>query len=482
MEEQLLSVSDIKKKVLPAFISLVTRQAGLQAISWITINLVLATILPVRVIGVFDIANALIVFFQFFSDIGMAAALIQKKEAIEQTDISTTFTIQSLIIGFLSLIIILGAPFFAHLYKLDDAGMWLIRALGLGFFLSSLKVIPSVLQERKLNFKPIVTTDFVEAILFNGGLILLAFNNFGVWSYVYAVLLRSIVGVILIYVLAPVRLGFGINKQTAKKLMNFGVPFQLNNLLALLKDRLVPLVVAGMVGPVGVGYIEWSQSYAFMPLQIMSSIITVTFPAFSRMQDDKAALGRAIEKSLFVTCLAVYPAIFGIAAVLPAVVKYVVTAKWQAALPSFYFFAFSVLWSVVSTTFTNALNAIGKVKLTLYLMMMWTALTWILTPLLVFYYGFEGVAIASFLISFTSALTIILVKRILDVKVFNAVFLPITGSAVMSICVTLFSQNFVRDKLSLFLAVILGVIVYGLIILIFGKDKVLADLRSLRNR
>jgi O-antigen/teichoic acid export membrane protein len=459
----------------------VGRQAALQLINFLTINVILAAVLPVRVIGIFDIASSIIVFFQYFSDIGLAASLIQKKDGVEHEDIKTTFTIQTAITGILSLIIILGASVAGSHFHFDASGVWLIRILGLSFFLSSLKVIPSVMMERKLNFKPVVTTDVVEAVLLNGSLIFFVFNNYGIWSYVYAVLIKSVVGVIVMYLLAPIRLGIGINAGAAKKLMNFGIPFQINNLLALLKDRLVPLVVAGMVGPVGFGYIEWSQGYAFLPLQIMSSIITVTFPTFARLQDNKETLGRAIEKSLFVTCLAVYPIVFGIGALLPSVIRYVVSSKWQPAQVSFYFFAFSVLWSVISTTFTNALNAIGKVKLTLYLMIMWTILTWVLTPLLVLHYGFEGVAIASFLISFTSAITIIMVKRILEIRVFNAILLPIGASAAMSLLVTFFSANFVRDKLSVLLAIIFGAVVYGIIILIFGRKRLLYDLQSLRN-
>lgn len=480
-EEQPLSVSDIKRKVVPAFINLVARQAALQAISWITINLVLARVLSVATIGVFDIANAIIAFFAFFSDIGLAAALIQKKESLEKEDLSTTFTIQILIVGVLSLLIILGAPFFAEFYRLDPSGVWLIRALGFSFFLSNLKVIPSVLMERKLNFKPIVTVDVVETLLFNLGLILFVYYHFGIWSYTYSVLIRGIAGVALIYILVPIRPRLGINRDVARRLMNFGVPYQLNNLLALLKDRLVPLVVARMVGPLGIGYIEWSQGVAFMPLQIMSSIITITFPAFSRLQDEKEALAKAVEKSLFVTCLAVYPAVFGLAAILPAIVQYVVTSKWQPALSSFYFFSFSVLWSVISTSLTNVLNAVGRIKMTLKLMVMWTVATWVLTPILVYFYGFVGVALSSFIISFTSALTIYLVKRVLDVRILQAVTLPILGSIVMSIVVYVFAINFVRDKFSIIPAILLGGIVYSLVILIFGRQRLLADLRSLKN-
>lgn len=82
MEEKNLSVEDVKRRVIPAIISLVGRQAALQLITFITINLVLAAVLPVRVIGIFDIASSIIIFFQYFSDIGLAASLIQKKRML----------------------------------------------------------------------------------------------------------------------------------------------------------------------------------------------------------------------------------------------------------------------------------------------------------------------------------------------------------------------------------------------------------------
>lgn len=133
MEEKNLSVEDVKRRVIPAIISLVGRQAALQLITFITINLVLAAVLPVRVIGIFDIASSIIIFFQYFSDIGLAASLIQKKEDVDHLDIKTTFTIQTLIAGFLSLIIILGAPFAGSHYGFDESGVWLIRVLGISF-------------------------------------------------------------------------------------------------------------------------------------------------------------------------------------------------------------------------------------------------------------------------------------------------------------------------------------------------------------
>lgn len=479
--EPTLSLKELRSRVIRAFLSLTARQILLRAISFLSINIILASILPVATLGVFNIATAIITFFAYFSDVGLAASLIQKKEQVTQKDINTTFTIQLFVVGVLSLIIILTASTVGRFYHLDESGVWLIRILGVGFFLSSLKVIPSVLLERKLKFEPLVTVEVVETVIFNVVLIYLAYRGANLWSFSAAALFRGIAGVILIYLLAPVRVGFQINLQSAKKLLSFGIPFQLNNLLALLKDRLVPLVIAKMVGPLGVGFITWSQSIAFLPLEIMSMIIRISFPAFSRLQQEKDILSKAVEKSLYLTALLVYPMIFGIGAILPSLVSFVVSSKWQEAVPSFYLFAISALWATISTTLTNTLNAIGEVKKTLKLMVMWTVLTWILTPAAVYYFGFLGIALSSFLISFTSVITIIIVKRILVIRVFNALWLPLLTSLVMSSVVFMLANLFVRSKFSLFLVILFGVIFYIFLISKLTRNKLWQEIKSLRD-
>lgn len=481
MEQSALTLPEIKKRVVKSFMSLTARQVALRAISFVTLNIILARVLPVETLGIFNIATSIVTFFAFFSDIGLAASLIQKKSAVTEEDVKTVFTIQQLLVGLLSIIIIIAAPWLGDFYKLDGSGVWLIRILGIGFFLSSLKVVPAVLLERELRFQPLVMVEIVETLVFNILLIIFVFQNFGLWAFSIAALARGVVGTILIYVLSPTRVGFAINKTAAKELLSFGIPFQANSMLAMLKDRLVPLVVAGMVGPMGVGFITWSQNLAFLPLEIMNVVIRITFPAFSRLQDNKEALAKAIEKSLFATTLLVFPAIFGLGAILPSLVHYVVSNKWEPALGSFYFFAGSIFLSTISTTFTNVLNAIGQIKTTLKLMVFWTVATWVLTPILVHFYGFLGVGISSFIISFTSIITIVLVKRVVELKVLDAVFLPFLASLVMGIVVFGFSYYFVRNQFSLIGAVALGVLVYSVLVLLFGKNKVLADLKSLKN-
>lgn len=476
-----LNLSQIKSRILPSFLSLTARQILLRAIGFISINLILAKILPVETLGIFNIATSIITFFAFFSDLGLAASLIQKKDEISETDIKTTFTIQQTIVTFLSIIIIVAAPILGEFYQLQDDGVWLIRVLGLSFLLSSLKVVPAVLLERILKFEPLVFIEIVETIIFNVLLLSLAFWGAGLWSFSIAALFRGIIGTGLLYLIAPARIGFQLDRSVAKKLLTFGVPFQLNTFLALIKDRLIPLVVAKMVGAAGIGYITWSQSVAFLPLEIMNITNRITFPAFSRLQHDEKALAKAVEKSLFITTLLSYPILFGLIALVPSLVLYIVSTKWQPALFSFYLFSFNVFLAIISTTLTNTLNAMGHIKTTFKLMVVWTALTWVLTPILVILYNFNGVALASFFISFTSLLTVILVKRVLAIKVLESILLPTIASSVMGISIYFFAKMFVRDYLTLILSVFLGAVLYLALIFIFGREKILSDLKTLRN-
>lgn len=464
-----MDTKDISQKLTAGFISLTARRAALLLISFLTINVILARILPVYMIGIFDIANSILAFFAFFSDIGLAGALIQKRD-ISTEDLSTTFTIQEILAVIISTVVVLAAPTLANFYHLDPAAVNLIRALGLAFFLTSLKVIPSILLERELRFNPLVVVEIAEAITFNGLLIFLSINRFGIDSFTYAVLLRGGVGLVLIFIISPWKLRLGFQKASAKQLLNFGVPFQINSLLALLKDKLVPLVIARMVGPVGVGYITWSQNLAFMPLEVMNIMTRITFPAFARLQDDQEMLKDTLEKSIFFTSLFFYPLLFGLLAIAPSLVTYIVSAKWQSALPLIYLFALGAFWATLSSPFTNFLNAIGKIRITLYLMVMWTALEWLLSPLLTYFYGFYGVAIASALISFSSIIPIIIIKRIIDVRIIKNIYQPLVVAMVMAALAYIASNILVRNVLSLFLVIITsGVFYFGVMSAISWK-------------
>lgn len=479
MEE--LDVQTVTKRSIHGIFALVSRTFVIQIISLFA-NFLLTVFLSPAFFGIFFIVSAIIPFLSYFSDIGLAAALIQKKEPITDKELKTTFTIQQVLVISLSVIALILSPLIGGFYHLEGAGVQLFQALVVAFFLSSLKTIPSIILERNLQFQKLIVPQIVETLFFNIVLLILAIKGFGISSFTYAVLARGISGTIAMYIIAPWKIGFGFSKESAKHLLSFGVPFQLNSVLALIKDDLL-IVYLGKALPLAeVGYIGFAQKAAFTPLRlIMDNVIRITFPSFSRLAHDKIYLSKAIDKSLFATSFLVFPSLTGLVVLFPSIMavfpKY---AKWEPAMLSILFFAINGAIASISTPLVNALNAIGKIKISLYLMVFWTLTTWVLTPFSILFFGYNGVAGASAFIALSVVIVVYLVKKHVNVHILDDTLLPFFSAVVMGVAVYFWSHAFVKDVVTLVLAILIGALVYFVLMFVLAREKIKADIQLIR--
>lgn len=480
MEE--IDIALIKKKSLSGILALTSRTFVLQLIAF-GATFLLTLFLNPATFGIFFVVSAIISFLSYFSDIGLAAALIQKKEKLTDEDLSTTFTIQQIMVIPVSVIAFIFSTTIGAFYKLDISGVYLFQALVISFFMSSLKTIPSVLLERELQFNKLVIPQIAETIGFYSVAVLLAWRGFGVTSFTWAVMVRAIIGLVLMYIISPWKIRFGISKPVAKRLLTFGVPFQMNSLLALVKDDLMTVFLGKILTFEQVGYIGWAKKWAEVPLRlIMDSVIRVTFPAFSRMQHSKELLGNAIEKTLFGLSIAMMPISVGLLFfVEPAVHMIPKYAKWEPALLSFFIFVITSLLAGFSTPLTNALNAVGKIKITMMLMVFWTIGTWGLTLLFIPLFGFNGFALALLVLSLALVVVIRLSKNIAEFSFMNQVKWPIVAAAVQSGWYILVRGNAPYSNTHLILTALAGVLLYAGILWKTEKTRIINLFRLSRH-
>lgn len=423
----------VKKRSVRGVVALTSRTIFLQIINFFSMFLLTIFLAP-EVFGVFFVVTAAVNFLNYFSDIGLAAALIQKKGPVTDEDLKTTFTIQQILVVFLVFWALLGSRLVVRFYGLSADGLFLFRALVMAFFLSSLKTIPSVLLERKLDFNRLIIPQIAETILFNLIAVIMAWQGSGIASFTWAVLVRGFAGLILMYLISPWRPGFAFHRTSARKLLGFGVPFQTNSLLALAKDDLLTVFLGKILAFSQVGFIGWAQKWANLPLRfIMDSVTKVTFPAYSRIQDNLQALRAGIEKALFSVCFLTFPTLAGLVILARPLTEILPRyLKWQPALWSLYFFCGQAALACVSTTLTNVLNATGRIKKTLQLMILWTGLTWIFTLVAIKHFSFHGVALAALLVATTVILPIRLVRQLTDFSLWENVGQPFLGALFMA--------------------------------------------------
>lgn len=480
MEE--IDIAVITKRSIKGVFALTSRTLTIQIISFIS-NFLLTIFLSPTIFGVFFVVSAAIAFLSYFSDIGLAAALIQKKEKITEDDLKTTFTIQQILVITLVVIALVSSRFIGSFYHLNENGILLFQALAISFFFSSLKTIPSIILERDLRFEKLVIPQIVETLFFSLLAVIFAYKGFGVTSFTIAVLGRGLSGLIAMYIIAPWRIRIGISRNSLSKLLSFGLPFQANSFLALLKDDLL-IAYIGKVLPLSeVGYIGFAQKWAFMPLRlIMDNIIRITFPSFSRLQSEKEALSKALEKSIFASSSIIFPALTGLVILSPYFINMIPKySKWEPAILSLAFFSINAFLSSISTPLTNALNAIGKIKITLYLMIFWTILTWVLTPIFILIWGFNGVAFASAVISSSVIIVIAIVRKYIEFNILRAIAYPFIATFIMALVLYILSPLIISNFPTLIFMIGASIVVYFFVIFILGKEQILADFRLVKD-
>lgn len=466
---------NLKKNTVVSVLSLFF-QSGYSAVLGLVANLILTIVLPTKTFGIYILTLSIISFLNYFSDIGLAASLVQK-EQISDDDLKTSFTVQQLLILTMISIGFLITPWIQNIYTLPDSATYLYWALLASFFFSSLKTIPSILLERDVQFQKIVLVQVVENTLFYIVVSVLALAGFGLQSFTIAVLARAISGTMLMYFISFWKPQIGISLKSLKELLAFGLPFQSNTLLALVKDDLMLLFLGNVLGLEALGFIGWAKRWAESPIRIiMDNVNKILFPVFSRLQSDKHKVGVLVEKIIYNQTLILAPVYTGMILLMHQVVylipKY---SKWEPALGLFYLFCIAGFLSSFSTPFINVFNALGKIKISFVFMVYWTVMTWVLVPIAIHAYGAIGFPLTLVFLSCAFVVIGIIAKKLIPFRFLRNVFPQLSASLLMGMVVFFLSQMGIGFDF-LILYSIVGALVYFLILYAVYRKNVVKDM------
>jgi len=470
---------NIKRKSFISVMSLFF-QSGYSAVLGFTANLILTILLSPSIFGIYITVLSLISFLNYFSDVGLAASLIQKRD-LSNDDIKTTFTVQQVLILSIIAIGFASTSFIQKFYNLPADGIYLYWALLFSFFISSLKTIPSVFLERKIEFQKIVLVQIVENSVFYTAVSIFAILGYGLFSFTYSVILRSLIGLIMIYSLSFWIPKIGISFKSLKKLLTFGLPFQASSFLALFKDDMIILYLGKVLGFEGLGLIGFAKKWAEAPIRIiMDNISRVIFPLIAKAQNNLNKVKNYAEKILYYQTLVIAPIIIGMILIMPRLIDIIPKyQKWHASLPLFYIFAFSSLIVSFSAPFMNLLNGLGKVKITFSFMIFFTVLTWVLTPWLTSIYSYFGFPISHIIVSSFYILVLYKTKSMFNLSVIKPIFAPLLSAIIMGIILFSFDKTFVFSSWSIiFFEILTGALIYFILIRYIFKIRIFNELKT----
>lgn len=431
--------------------------------------------------GIYGFVVTVTNFFTIISDIGLASSLIQKKESPTTEELRTVFTVQQLLSWLVCFLLIGAALLFNHFGKLSFEGVLLAGAFGLSFPIVSVKTISSILLERELDFGKLVFTAIIETVVFYALTVYLALNHFGIMSYTYAVIAKAIVGVIVMLSFKRWKMGYAFSRKSFRSLMIVGGKFQLNDMLAKVKDDVFYITVGLVVPSTQFGYITWAKQWSRMPYTFtVDNVSPVLFPSFSRLQNDKQALRKAVEKTVFFITLLAFPLFAGLSSMAYPLVQLIPHyAKWEPALISLVLFCFSLAFSSFSTPLVSALQAIGQVSKTLKMMVFWTVSQWAIFPVVFYYFGYNSVAIVGAILAVTSFAVVWLLQKDVSFNFVDNVWRQAVASVVM-MAVLFVGRDYWSVSIAYFaFGVSIGGIVFVAMMSILGFEKTKTEVLSI---
>ncbi len=478
-----LDVKEIKQKSVAGVLSYIFR-TGFVFLVGIVATILLGAYLSPEEFGVYFVVTAAIGVLTFISDVGLAATLVQKKDEPTVEELRTTFTVQQALAVVILFIAICLTPFWKTHSHLDRNGLELLYVLSFSFFMASFKTIPSILLERKLEFSKKVIPEIVESVLFYSIAVYLAAHHWGVRSYTVAVFVRSVAGVVVMYWIQRWPFGFAWSQTTFSRLIRFGAKFQLNDLLARVKDDLFIVALNSFLPLSQMGLIGWAKRWSMYPYQFsVTSVVSIAFPTFSRLQDHPDLLKKALEKVLFFISLLIFPLLTGMALMaIPITTLIPQYQKWQPALPSLAFFCLNIAFAALANPLINTLNAIGKINRTLLLMVIMTLATWGLTPILIHFYGTVGVSMAAAVVASLSLLVLVEIRKIVSLNFIDAIWRQGFATLVMGsgLWITRFSWMYSWKGMAL--AIMGGGLVYIFTLMVVGYQRIKGEVTGLLSR
>lgn len=363
----------------------------------IATKVVLARLILPSDFGIWALASGLITFVGTFGNFGLGYAIVQKGEDATKGDYDVGMTLRILITVVLFVASVAVAGPWASLFPLFPAPLVAdtTRIAALVYLISPWSFVPSTKLTLELRYKAQVIPNLAGQLTGAIGSIVLALLGFGVWAFVYGLLLGQTASVVAYSIALPWRFRLSLRKPVAKPLLGYAQHLIAASVLAFLMTNIDNFTVGYFWGAQALGFYAVAYGLGYIPISLISTPAgTALFPSLAKIQDNMRSLRGGYLESFGYAVAIIAPASIGLAVTAPELVSIVLGPKWLGATAALVILAFYGLARAVVDFSTALFQAVGKprivAELNLYILLLSLAPLIPLTRL----YNIAGTAIA----------------------------------------------------------------------------------------
>lgn len=456
------------KKVVINFIWRFMERISAQLVTFI-VSIILARILMPEDYGVISILMVFITFANVLVCNGFATALIQKKNA-DEVDFSSVFYFSLAFSIVLYIIMFILAPFIAKWYNMPILSPTL-RVLGLRVIIGAVNSVQQSYVSRKMIFKKFFFATLGGTIISAIVGIVMAYSGFGVWSLVFQYLTNTFIDTIVLWFTVKWRPQKKFSFTRLKGLLNYGWKLLASALVGTVYDDLRTLIIGKIYSNDDLAYYSRGQQFPKLIMtNVNNSITSVIFPVMSSIQTEKDRIANACRKTIQVSSGVITPIMFGMAAIATPMVKLLLTDKWLPCVPFLQLCCIYYLVSSYYSIYLQVYKALGRSGLALIIELV-DDFVGILLIILFYRTGVLAIAIVMVVSRILACIICFPInKKLVGLNYLDQlkdVGLPIIGSLIMVLLISLLNLINTNYILLMFIEVLLGIIIYFIYIWIF---------------
>ena len=290
-------------------------------------TIILARLLAPNDFGLFGIAMLALATLESFTQTGIAAALIQKKDDT-QNYLDSAWTIQVFRGIIIAIVMIFGAPLVGVFFE-EPRAIMLTRILAVSVLIFDFRNIGIVYFQKNLEFHKQFVYQFGGTIADLAIAIPAALIIRSVWALIFGLLARNFIYFTLSYIIHPYRPRFRLDPRKSKELFDFGKWIFGSSVLVFVSTQGDYIFLGKILGATALGFYQIAYKISNLPATEITHVISqVSFPAYSKIQEEIKALSRAFNKIFLITISISLPISVVIFLFAPGFVKYILGTKW----------------------------------------------------------------------------------------------------------------------------------------------------------
>lgn len=355
----------LKKIALKGMFWTFIQQMSTQGISFV-VSIILARILLPQEFGLIALLGVFISISRVLINSGLTESLIRTEQPTND-DYSTIFYFNFIVSVFIYFIMYFAAPFIADFYN-QPLLINITRVYCIVFIINSLSIVQNTKLIKEMDFKKQTIISLPSLIIGSVVGISMALMGFGVWSLVWSAIAKSIASNLQLWWWSSWKPSLKLNKETIKIHFNYGYKLTISGIINTLFQNIYTIIIGKFFDPIQVGFYNRADNLKQLPVNNFSAVLhTVTFPLFSKIQNDDAKLKSVYKKIMQMSIFLIAPTLLIMAALAEPLFRFLLTEKWVPAVPYFQILCFSgILYPIHSYNLT-ILNIKGRSDLFLKL-------------------------------------------------------------------------------------------------------------------